>query len=337
MKNTFVIDERAIPSPDVLKFIKDIGWKFTDREIASLIYNNPIYSKCTKLVHIESALNEFTDESVISEIKERISYEKEVLDIIKGIYDDPNMISHIYKLIPYEYEDELGYKNPNKPDPILFTNYDAAITHALRMNPKFGYDIIKSRIFTSSDAAIEYSGRDDVYNVYCDFAEIKFDSDHNMYYYELYGYDRMLESKYPGIMNENFDRFEDFFVLIPYPFKCGDVLYDMERDDLGVLNWTPKWMEYKDIPVEKRPHDMEYNSFDDGRIVIESMDTDGLFSHWHVLPVALRRPDEKDFINEEEKEAYKSAHYLLNGRISIQLFQMNVNAYASSDKPKEFK
>ena len=335
MKETFVLNEKVIPSNDIREYINELNWKFTDREIASLIYNNPIYSKATKLVHIESAINEFTDDSVISEIKERISYEKEVIDIIKGSYDDPNMICYIYKLIPYEYEDELGYKNPNKPDPILFTNYDAAIIHALKMNPKFGYDIIKSRIFTSSEAAIEYSGREDDYDVYCDFAEVKFDSDHNMYYYELNGYDRILESKYPDIINEKPDRFEDFFVLVPYPFNLGDVLYDMERDDLCVLNWTPRWMEYKDTPVENRPKKMRCNSFDDGRIVTESMDTDGLFSHWHSLPVALRKPNNKDFINEEEREAYEAAHYLLKGEISIQLFQMRTNAYSSSDKPDD--
>lgn len=337
MKKTFVLDERCIPSEDVRNFINEIGWEFTDREIASLIYNNPIYSKYTRIMHIEMMVDEFTDETVISEIKDRLSYEKDVLNNIKGIYDDPNMGCYIYKLFAYEFEDQLGYKNPNRPEPILFMNYNATITHALKMNPKFGYDIIKSRIFTSSESAIEYSGREDGYDVYCDFAELKFDSDHNMYYYELSGYNRMLESRYPNIINEKSDRFEDFFVLVPYPFKCGDVLYDMERDDLCVLNWTPKWMEYKDIPAEKRPKKMKCNSFDDGRIVTESMDINGLFSHCHSLPFVLRKPNNKDFINEEEKEAYDAAHYLLNGEMTIQLFQMNINAYVASNKPKEFE
>ena len=82
---------------------------------------------------------------------------------------------------------------------------------------------------------------------------------------------------------------------------------------------------------------MKCNSFDDGRIVTESMDINGLFSHCHSLPFVLRKPNNKDFINEEEKEAYDAAHYLLNGEMTIQLFQMNINAYVASNKPKEFE
>lgn len=300
MKNTFIIDERVIPSHDVREFITDIGWKFTDREIASMIYNNPINSYTHNLNVLKNMIEEFDDESIISEINERISFVDDCIECIKS-----NTDNCIFKLVPYMYEDELGFNNPYRHYPILFSKFDDAYEYAKLMKPKYGYDIIKSRVCSSINDAKNHRKHDDDYDIQSDIAKIEFDLDHDIsdYYIEKKIKYDIFKNKYHDILNANNHRFEYFYVLIPHPFKTGDIVFDISTDLIGVLYTLYDWNVFKDIPVDERPSKTRNYNFDAARLIMESLDN-GEFAHSHPLITAIRYVNDDDYESKDEKDIY---------------------------------
>ena len=331
MKENFVLDERCIPSEDVRKFINEIGWKFTDKEIASLVYNNSMNRVIKNMEILENMLDEFTDKSVISEIKEKIKFEKERISFIKA--SGRNII---FKLIPGMYEDELGDDNPYATSPILFSTFDAAFNHALKMKPKFGFDIIKSPVFENTDDAILHGMCDEEYDAESYLGEIDFDENYEISYYHESTLDQPgIKLYFPTDVLSDDDPFYDLSVAIPCNFHKGDILYDMIRDEIGILRADDFWYFYMDDGklIDRFKPIKDVGGFASDNYPIEIVDDDGLFTHHHSQTQFLRRVKESDYINQEQKEVYESANRMVSGEnCYIQEFQMFLNSYIASDK-----
>lgn len=331
MKNTFVIDERAILSPDVRKFITNIDWKFTDREIAIMIYNNPINSDIRNLNVLKNMIEEFDDESVITEINERVSLTNDYIEFIKA--SDDNCI---FKLIPYLYEDELGFNNPNRHYPIIFSNFGDADKYAKLMKPKYGYDIIKSKICLSVDDAYKYRRYEDDYDVECDIGVMEFDSNHELTYCYINDEYNIFKDKYHNIFYGNSDNlFEEIEVLVPHPFKVGDILFNISSDDICILRVNDSLYLYRDDKEFLKRYDKvrDAGGFVGDIMPIETMGETGAFCHQHSMIQNLRYVKDDDYINNEEKEVYIRARLLTTGdRCYIQEFQMAIEDFISSNK-----
>ena len=305
MKPEFIINEIVIPSPDVRKFINDIGWKFTDREIAALIYNNGIYTPAEAVDNLRYYKEYFTDEEIITEINDEILYDNFIRDISKESESDC-----VFVLWLFEYDDQYGPTKIYNPENLIFSNHDAAYQVGKKVHPKHGFEIMKYPLFHTIedfkfDETNSYLKIDDVVYV---ISSLLYDSDGNLRYYS---YNLDITERFPNSIYSNIDedlcnRFEYQYVLIPNPFKVGDIVYDMNLNKVGIIRSNFNWEEFKDIPIDERCERLsEYGDFGDAQYAIDILDKDaGVFGHHHTLITCLRYAKDDDYESKEEKDIY---------------------------------
>lgn len=331
MKETFILDERCIPSEDVRKFINGIGWKFTDYEIASLVFNNPMYNERKNLKTLSDMIDMFTDEDLLEEIDLKVAYENETIKRFKEADDNT-----IFILWLFAYDDQVGPDKTSDPDSILFWSYDEAYKAGRRAHPKYGFHIMKYHVYGTSKYLTFDKDGDNIGSP--EIACASYDSTGEMEWCDIYEYDLREEiQKSIGIDSEEPTLFEILYVAVPNPFKVGDILYDMSYNALGIARAKLDWEKYKDIPLDDRIETLcEEGDSSDAQIPIEVLNRRGRFYHNHSMIVSLRYATDSDYVNEEQKEAFKMAQYLVHGdRLYFQEFQMYLDAYAASDKPDD--
>ena len=312
MKSDLVINEIIIPSPDVRKFINNIGWKFTDREIAALIYNNEIYTPAKAVDNLRDYRNYFTDGKTIIEINDEILYDNFIRDISKESESDC-----VFVLWLFEYDDQYGPTKIYNPENLIFSNHDAAYQVGKKVHPKHGFEIMKYRLFHTIkdfefDETNSYLKTDDVTYV---ISSLLYDSDGNLKYYS-YNLDiteRFPNSIYSSIDEDLCNRFENQYVLIPNPFKVGDIVYDMILNEVGVIRSDFNWEEFKDIPIDERCERLfEYGDFGDAQYAIDILDKDtGTIGHHHSLITCLRYAKNDDYINDSHIQVMKKVSNLI--------------------------
>lgn len=313
MKSDFVINEIIIPSPDVRKFINNINWKFTDREIAAMIYNNEMYSPAEAVDNLRDYRDYFTDEKTITEIDDEILYDNFIRDISKESESDC-----VFVLWLFEYDDQYGPTKICNPENLIFSNHDAAYQVGKKVHPKHGFEIMKYRIFHTIkdfefDETNSYLKTDNM------ISSLLYDSDGNLKYYS-YNLDiteRFPNSIYSCIDEDLCNRFENQYVLIPNPFKVGDIVYDITLNKVGVIRSDFNWEEFKDIPINERCERLyEYGDFGDAQYSIDILDKDiGMFGHHHSLITCLRYANDDDYESKEEKYIYMKES--INAKIGI--------------------
>ena len=304
MKSDFVINEIIIPSPDVRKFITDINWKFTDIEIAAMIYNNRIYTPAKAVDNLRDYRDYFTDEKTIIEIDNKLLYDNFIRDISKESEPDS-----VFVLWLFEYDDQYGPNKIYNPDDLIFSDHDVAYQVAKNVHPEHGFEIMKLCLFHT----IEDFKTNNL------ISSVSYDKDGNLrwcsYYLDIT--ERFPNSIYANINKAMCNRFEDQYVLIPNPFKVGDIVYDMILNEVGVIGSDFNWEEFKDIPMNERCDRLyDYGDFDDAQYSIDILDKDtGMFGHHHSLITCLRYAEDSDYINNYHKQVIKEAsNLIINGK-----------------------
>ncbi|MCR4647450.1 MAG: hypothetical protein K5776_00060 [Lachnospiraceae bacterium] len=200
--------EVVIPSKDVKDYCKKTEFVFTDFIMAGLISHArmPYFRKIDELKNIRANSKDIELNNQLEEYIDFLEY------TYKSFVCNDNG-KYVYKLSPTERkDDEENY---------LFSSYEAAREYSLKLkNEK--YEIIRTKVFMNA-TEIE----NDDCDMFCDeYAEAQYDQRGD------------LISCYSGEIPDPSDTDSAFYiayVYIPFPFRDGDFVVDINDNILGMI------------------------------------------------------------------------------------------------------
>ena len=259
----YEINESLIPSKTIREYIRKNGWEFEEIEIASLICNSPGKPILDMINELKQFKSICTDKYTIREIDKRIKYENKML----GFLID-NSDRYMYSVKLYEFENQLVDDNDN-PDEIYFRDYQASYEYGKKKRPKYGYEISKYYLNGIYNKKIK--------NSYAGY--LKYDKNG-----KLLSYCAFKDHFKCRIKMTDLSKYTEFFVLLPAPFKCGDIVYSNKYNDYGIVNNMIDWEAIKRLSVRDRI----YNDIGNIRYIrdlsvsVEFIDVDGNIFHRHI-------------------------------------------------------
>lgn len=301
-------------SGDVRQYMERKNLKFTDFEMAAIVYHSGL-TVPEKQERLEKIAEAAEDETVREQISERLAMEREEM---KAFCE--NAEGYVYVLEIREYPDEsyiYGY----------FATADLAYIQGRKQG--FAFEIEKYRII-GSDAAETGRARG-YWNPYVfereDMAELVEEFEDEgipvaVFRYNEEGVLEWFSSRETGGSDEEemerlFSplRFENAFLSTPNPFERGDIVRLLPDGGRGIVETSQEeWREF----LEKVNGEGRMGvDFSDAGITVEFV-REGRISHGHVNPIFL----EKDEPRREESD-YKlitAASDLLKGRGSLEWF-----------------
>lgn len=284
--------EKVILSKDVRDYLKKQNRKFSDSEMATLIYNSRI-DWFEKLNALQEIANSTENEILKNQIEEAIRYEKKRMEKMKS-----NTGEYIYKLEIWE-EADGEYQSAG-----FFSQYIQVKKYGEKSGRKFSIEKIKLMNETP-DWDEDNWGEDSVaYTIH--------ENEHTLLY--LVGYE---EESGEGYQNSS-NRFENAYVKIPHPFRNGDIVRNIITGDIAIVRFVTD--ESENEPVS------EWWDYSDIVIPVEVADANGNFGHMHVEPMYLEYAELKE--EDPQKELFEIASYFVQGKAYIQEMQMVCEAYA---------
>lgn len=278
----FSLNQSIIQSKTILDYLKAKKWVFEDIEIAALIFNKPN----TNIQDILSELKEFSkitkSKKLKKQIFDRIELEQKKIEFI--MTSDSNFM---YGLELYEYNDPSQSEGNERVDIVYFKDFNSANKYAIKKKAKYGYTITKYGLnkYPSKKMKDSYAG----FVIYDKRGNLKRCQTYDDYFKEPKHF-------------YNTHRFEDYYVLIPNPFKRGNVVYSYEYNSYGVIRCDSNWESEASIPVEDRINGyIGIKSFQDSQIVVNFLMPDGSFMTDHCLFTRLELVD-IDKIPESSKD-----------------------------------
>ena len=257
------INESLIPSKTIRDYIRTNGWEFEEIEIASLICNSPGKPILDMIDELKKFKESCTDKYTVKEINKRIFYEEKMLGFLTNDSD-----KFIFSVKLYEFENQLVDDN-DTPDEVYFRDYQSSYEYGKKKHPKYGYEIIKYYLNSIYDKKIKvpYAGH------------LKYDKTGKLLSYCAYKNHFKCRIKLTDLA-----KYTEFFVLLPAPFKHGDIVYSNKYNDYGIVNNTIDWETIKQLPVRDRI----YNDIGNIRYIrdlsvsVEFIDDDGVMFHRHI-------------------------------------------------------
>lgn len=280
----------TLPSTDVREYVEKNNWKFYDYECFVIIQQSflPIKRRHELLLRLIGISN---NDELNAAIKECIDYENKELSSFK------NNNNAIYSISIYD-EDDHQYHEEG-----LCATYDMAVKYGSSYHKKFY--ITKKKIVDDEDI---YNVENDICFGSNELGEAFFNNDLELI---LYWSKEVKEEK-----NKNNKYKEDMCIRMPNPFKKGDIVRILERDDeYGVVETTKE--QWEDICLVCDNSKSEYC---DKSLIVDTYMLDKSFMHRHIVPLLLEKVTEDDL--ENVPEIVESASYLLNGEMCLDFFLM---------------
>lgn len=212
--------EKVIPSKTQRIYLKEVGHQFTDREIASLIYNSHNLKWPEKVAGL-SELSECTQDVILQkEIAERfVRNGAQQKDFEQSRPDEIIELLYIHEDDVREYleEDDIDM------DKYYFRTVEDAKLFAKKRLPNNRYRLLKYRVLDANGTLRDTFA--DAFEYYPDseLARPFFSEDEREY------------RDGAGLWKECEERFEWYKVKYPMPFKDGDIVRYVESDRCGIL------------------------------------------------------------------------------------------------------
>ena len=257
------IDKSLIPSKTIRDYIRKNGWEFEEIEIASLICNSPGKPILDMINELKNFKESCTDKYTVKEINKRIIYEEKMLGFLTNDSD-----KFIFSVKLYEFENQV-VDDIDTPDEVYFRDYQSSYEYGKKKHPKYGYEIIKYYLNDIYDKRIKspYAGY------------LKYDKNGKLLLYCAYKDHFKCRMKMTDLA-----KYTEFFVLLPAPFKYGDIVYSNKYNDYGIVTNTIDWEYIKQLSVRDRI----YNDIGNIRYIrdlsvsVEFIDDDGIIFHRHI-------------------------------------------------------
>ena len=308
-----------IPSKDLQQYLIQIGWRFSDFDKAALIYNYPeswdiIWEKLKKLQA------DTEDKDLARQIEERLEYDKKTLQQIKTAPGNNLFLLEVYD--DEADEDEEPYK-------VYFASFDAAKTYAETLGRE--YSITQISVYDKTDVS---SLPTDPFDINSEMGYISYDRSGEILRFSC----GKMDDLDPVVMSCN-HRFEEAYVTIPHPFTKGDIVRNIQTDEMGVIPNLDGWESYDSIVKNS----LGGGDFSDMQICVEYLYPNGEFGHKHTRTTFLEYADvQKMDINTISLDDFprlvlKEASFLIRGHGSIQMLQMFLEDYIRMEREKSKK
>lgn len=217
------------------KCIVETNWRFSDFDIASLIYNFPFrmtHSETTKLIETIASLT--TDENLKKQIQQRIVYDKRVIEEIKRT--DANCVF----LLKYDDDSLDGiYGEFETAFERFDVKYGGFSIEKYQVLSKYTKPLVNKHHTESRNMNAEHQTNFDVTDdVPEKLGGIKFTSNREI----LYAWGGITEDELTReVANLDSTRFENAFIELPTPFKYGDKVRSISH------NWTAIYSVKEDV------------------------------------------------------------------------------------------
>ncbi len=259
-----------VPSKYMREYFKKVGFKFSDFQKATLIWNargktwDEILSALRKLAETTE------DAKTRKQVLERINYEEKALDTFKM---NP---SGKYVFVVEDHDDKYSCG--------FFADYQLAEKYVRAYAKEYGHrcSIEKQQIIKTPE---EYSGYEGM-----EVGEVFFNKvgeKTSVWSLELREEKELLED----------DRFEDQFIKLPFPLETGSLVKNVVNGTYGVTSHGRKdWNQHFE-ELEKRGFECD---FSDVQVVTYELMEDGCWAHEHINPIYLE-PEEPPYIQNDRK------------------------------------
>lgn len=273
-----------IPSQDVRKYIMNMRWNFSDREIATLLING---GSCNRpMENMFSGLRTLYNETSVQELRTQIG---EYLDRIEGAYQDFQNNEEkncIYILKIQDIEKKETYYSRIHPNGYFF-DFEMACEYGRKEKVPFQ---ISKHLAGDPGLLEQYEDRE-----YCDY-----ETDYLLFNKE--GIEYFFSSQLNDSSNDTMEEcFVNAFVEIPNPFDRGDIVRFVGEEEYGIVETSQKrwkedlerhrkngWKMKLTVGEDNGLYEVPLE-FGDDRIRVAFLNDDGTFSHRHIHPIDLER------------------------------------------------
>lgn len=288
-----------IPSDFMRELYEKIGFKFTDSEKATLIWNAPNTTWQERLDALQELADSTEDEVVNQQINERLAYEKKALAAFKN--NDEG--KYVYVVEAQEDSTSCGF----------FTDYDKAVKYAVKYGEKYETkcsiqkyiivktdedDIVRNSWMGKPNLGLETEQYSE-YDVH-PIAEIFLKEDgeiNSMYSHEPPEDEEFVDEYKKG-------RFEFQFIKMPFELYIGAPVKDLSTNTYGILAEGKKeWDKYMQHIEENEL----YVDFSDIQVIVYKLRENGYWSHEHVNPLYLEVDFPREMGNDPKGKAFLRA------------------------------
>ena len=316
----------SIQSADVRAYIEHVGFQFTDRQAATILYNSGLtqYELHRKLKELA---RETADESLQREITERIAFDEHCLALFQQ-----NNGECFYQVNenPPDFDDPTG-NFLNVEDALLYAKEEKApfeiskyeIVNRQREPKK---PVVHVNPCLCPDAPVQelpYRGEP--------LAQFTYDKDGEILRYWT---NEVTQEEWSAVNDWGAARFESHIIPLPNPFETGDIVRIVGGSHAGVVETSQKeWAELI-AGAQKSKLPLDYI---DASITVQFFDeATGLFEHDHVQPIYL---EQFDFEPDDKRRAIlMAASCVLTGqwdKAGLDSFSLQLWLYQRNLREKE--
>ena len=269
-----------IPSETMRQFYKDTGFKFTDFQRATLIWNAPNVTRAERLDALKELAETTTDEVIKAQIRERLEVEDKIFTVFmdnfssKYIYvveDNENFSCGFFSTYARAEAYAINYMEKHETNCsickylVVNSDDDMIVRNPLRGNPNMGI---------TSEKFCEYSGQ----------AVSGVSLDRKGKILHLWTNELLPEEEVFILDEYNTERFEFSFIKIPFELQVGTLVRNVSNNVYGILaQGKREWDQYlKRIEDEKI-----YVDYSDVQVIVYTPNAAGKWFHEHMNPLYL--------------------------------------------------
>lgn len=259
--------EIMIPSGYVRDYIKELGWKFTDREKASLLYHAdiPWRERCQRLKDLRHRTHD-------GELERQICAYLDKIQMEYAAYKENGERSHIYIL---KIREEGGLRDGEYLARGYFFDWETAYRYGKKEDVPFGIEKYlaggrKNPMGSQDRGACGYTAA------------------------YLYFNEKEDEQRFGSLGMEDdagddfYENFRTAFYKVPNPFERGYIVRKVQTESYGIVEISQK--RWKETMIRfQSPGYRQRADYSDVQIRTVFLNKDGTFRHEHISPVDLER------------------------------------------------
>ena len=314
---TFSLDDLEGMSKTEKEYLKSVGYKPSDRELATLCYQLYTDDPNLRITKLGGLMAQTTDETLKKQIEERVEYDKEEWDLLTSNPEGKYVFVIEHHDKEYDLDEVCG----------IFRHFVEAESYGIKKFQDERFEIHKYLIVDGELPDSEYVsvfnkglfGEDNIkverreYDG-GDVGNATYEGKICRYYYVRgVSFDKRRNTD-----ETDPERFENLFIPLPHPFDRGD-LVSMKRGDREVYGIVEESREDWERFL-KRVEDGLFADFYDASITVDFMNEKGDFMHDHICPMYLEKVDWESLPSSEDKEYLRYAMDLAKGQGTLDFF-----------------
>ena len=323
--------EKYIPSADVRTKIRETGHIFSDWDCATIIWNSTI-PLMDKHREIRKIADETPVEKLREQILERLSYDKDALDLFKG-----SSKGYIYVLNSHKYKPENDIEG-------YFASCDLAYEEGCKLG--FDFSIAKHQVivegrertkaYSISSPVIEPDKTKQIVteNYYSPVVEVEYDKNGSVLSYWTHELPKDRTIQVETLSNK---RFENRFVVLPNLFEINDKVRIVGMDSYsdGISGWINAGFQKDDEFIRKATAKDAVEDYSDASLEVSYWSEDRLaWDHKHILPIYLERVSE-DLCNSFDDDHRVAVGHDYGNAVWFQIVEVNMSEKILSQDVKE--